>query len=103
MVMRAFGDLSQLVRLQLVRDRFMARQASYTLRQHLDSVAPETPIRDIVDRCCGWESHAESMDHRGDSPTPRQPLPVYGEWPNWGDCGYYSGGPRNVINAPFAT
>ena len=56
--MRAFGDLSQLACLQLVRDRFIAGQASCTLRQHLDSVAPETPIWDIVDRCCVWESHA---------------------------------------------
>ena len=31
---------------------------------------------DIVDRCRVWESHAEFVDHRGDSPTPRQPLPV---------------------------
>ena len=32
-------------------------------------MAPETPIRDIVDRCRVWESHAEFMDHRGDSLT----------------------------------
>ena len=47
-----------------------------TLRQHLDSVELETPIRDIVDACRVWESHAEFVDHRGDSPTLRQPLPV---------------------------
>ena len=75
--MRAFGDLSQLARLRLVRDRFIAGQAGYTLHRHLDSVAPETPIRDIVDRCRVWESHVEVMDYRGDSPTPRQPLPVH--------------------------
>ena len=69
LAMRAFGDLSQLARLRLVRDRFIVGQAS--------CVAPETPTRDIVDRCRVWESHAEFMDHRGDSPIPRQPLPVY--------------------------
>ena len=75
--MRAFGDLNPLARLQLVQDRFIAGQVRCTLRRHLDSVEPETPIRDIVDRCCVWESHAEFVDHRGDSPTPRQPFPVY--------------------------
>ena len=47
--MRAFGDLSQLAHLRLVRDRFIAGQASCTLHRHLDSVAPETHIWDIVD------------------------------------------------------
>ena len=51
LAMRAFGDLSQLARLRLVRDRFMAGEAGCTLRRHLDSVALETPIWDIVDRC----------------------------------------------------
>ena len=75
--MRAFGNLSPLTRLQLVRDQFIAGQVGCTLRRHLDSVEPETPIQDIVDRCRMWESHAEFVGHRGDSPTPRQPLPVY--------------------------
>ena len=77
LAMRTFGDLNPLARLQLVRDRFIAGQVGCILRRHLDSVEPETPIRDFVDRCCVWESHAEFVDHRGDSPTPRQPLPVY--------------------------
>ena len=76
LAMRAFGDLSPLARLQLVRDRFIAGQVGCTLHRHLDSVEPETAIRDIVDRCCVWESHAEFVDHQGDSPTRRQPLPV---------------------------
>ena len=76
LAMRAFGNLSPLARLRLVRDRFIARQVRCTLRRHLDSVEPETPIRDIVDRCCVWESHAEFGDHRGESPNPRQPLLV---------------------------
>ena len=76
LAMRAFGDLSPSARLRLVRDRFIAGQVGCTLRRHLDSVEPETPIWDIVDRCRVCESHAEFGDHRGDSPTPRQPLPV---------------------------
>ena len=39
-------------------------------------VEPETPIQDIVDRCRVWKNHAEFVEHRGDSPTLRQPLPV---------------------------
>ena len=77
MVMKAFGDMSQMARIRLVRDRFMARQDSCALRRHLDSVAPETPKRDIVDRCCVWESHADLEGQRGWYPNPRQPLPVY--------------------------
>ena len=29
------------------------------LRRHLDSVPPDTPIREIVDRCRVWESHSD--------------------------------------------
>ena len=39
LAMRAFGDLSSLARLQLVRDRFIARQMECSLRRHLDSVS----------------------------------------------------------------
>ena len=77
LAMRAFGDLNPLARLRLVRYRFIAGQLGCTHRRHLDSVEPKTPIRDIVDRCRVWESLPEFVDHRGDSPTPRQPLPVY--------------------------
>ena len=56
---RAFVDVDASVRLQLVRDRFIDGQAECSLRRHLDSVGPDTPIEDIVDRCRVWESHAE--------------------------------------------
>ena len=62
---RAFADVNASVRLQLVRDRFIAGQAECSLRRHLDSVGPDTPIRDIVDRCRVWESHAEDTDKWG--------------------------------------
>ena len=48
---KAFVDVDASVRLQLVRDRFIAGQAQCALRRHLDSVGPDTPIADIVDRC----------------------------------------------------
>ena len=43
----------------MIRDRFIAAQRSCGLHRHLDCVPPDTPIRDIVDRCRVWESHSE--------------------------------------------
>ena len=50
----------------MVRDRFIADQRSCGFRRHLDSVPPDTPIREIVDHCRVWESHSEQK--RGLSP-----------------------------------
>ena len=36
----------------------------------LDSVSPETPIRDVVDRCSVWESHADPAVRRISKPNP---------------------------------
>ena len=57
---KAFVDVDASVRLQLVRDRFIIGQEHHALCRHLDSVGPDTPISDIVDRCRVWESHDES-------------------------------------------
>ena len=43
-----------------MRDRFIIGQENRALRRHLDSVGPDTPISDIVDRCHVWESHDQS-------------------------------------------
>ena len=43
----------------------------------MDSVSPETPIRDIVDRCRVWESHADSDTRRFSKPGPDSTLPIY--------------------------
>ena len=75
--MKAFGDMAHMARLRPVRDRFIAGQDTCALRRHLDSVSPETPIRDIVDQCRVWESHADLEDQGGWYPSPRRPLPVY--------------------------
>ena len=32
------------------------------------TVCPETPIRDVVDRCCVWESHADPAARRVSKP-----------------------------------
>ena len=47
------------------------------LCRHLYSVSPETPIRDIVDRCRVWESHADSDTRRFSKPGPDRTLPIY--------------------------
>ena len=39
-----------------------------TTTRHLDSVGPDTRIRDIVDRCRVWECHAEDLDSWGGLP-----------------------------------
>ena len=56
LVVKAFGDMGQRARLRLIRDRFIAGHSNCDLRRHLDSVSPETPIRDMVDRCRVWEN-----------------------------------------------
>ena len=73
----AFGDMGHMAHLWLVRDWFIAWQDSCAFRRHLDSVSPETPIRDIVDRCRVWESHADMEDRRGWYPSLRRSLPAY--------------------------
>ena len=50
---RAFADVNASVRLQLVRDRFIAGQAECSLRRHLDSVGPDTPILLWTVAVCG--------------------------------------------------
>ena len=74
---RVFANVNASVRLQLVRDRFIAGQAECSLRRHLDSVGPDTPIRDIVDSCRVWESHVEDTDSWGGCHEPERPGVVY--------------------------
>ena len=63
--------------LRLIRDRFIAGHSSCELRRHLDSVPPETPIRDVVDRCCIWESHADPAVRRASKPSPDSIYPAF--------------------------
>ena len=64
------------MRLQLVRDRFIFGQENRALRRHLDSVGPDTPIAEIVDRCRVWESHEEINSGRVDNHEPSRPRSV---------------------------
>ena len=83
LAIKAFGDMGQTSRLRIILDQFVAGHDSCELRQHLDSVPPETPIRDIVDRCRVWESHAESDGRRFSKPGPDRALTTY----MWSDSG----------------
>ena len=77
LAVKAFGDMGQTARLRLIRDRFIAGHDNCDLRRHLESVPPETPIRDVVDRCRVWESHADPIVRRMTKPTPDVTYPTY--------------------------
>ena len=70
LAMKAFGDMGHTARLRLICDRFIAGHSSCELRRYLDSVPPETPIRDVVHRCRVWESHADPDIWRVSKPGP---------------------------------
>ena len=59
LAVRGFGDVGLRARTRMVRDRFISGQRDCGLRRHLDSVPPDTSIRDILDRCRVRESHSE--------------------------------------------
>ena len=69
--------MGQTARLSLIRDRFIADHSNCDLRRHLDSVSPETPIRDVVDRCRVWESHADPAVCRIGKPNPDPTYPTH--------------------------
>ena len=74
---KTFVDVDASVRLQLVRDRFIDGHEKCALRRHLDSVGPDTPIADIVDRCRVWESHKEIDSGQGINPKLERPHAVF--------------------------
>ena len=77
LAVKAFGDMGNTARLRLIRDRFIAGHSSCKLWRHLDSVPPETRIRDVVDRCRIWESRADPAVRRISKPSPDPIYPAY--------------------------
>ena len=69
LAVKAFGDMGHTAQLCIIWDRFIAG--------HLDSVALEIAIQDIVARCRVWESHADSDNRRGSRPGPERALPIF--------------------------
>ena len=56
---REFMDVDLKIQLQMVRYRFIDGQADRSLRRHLDSLGPNTPMIEMVDSCRIWERHCE--------------------------------------------
>ena len=50
------------------RDLAILRDENRTLR---------TPVRDVVDRCCVWESHADPAISKTRNPTPDPMYPTF--------------------------
>ena len=73
LAVKAFGDIGQTARLRLIRDRFIAGHESCELRRHLDCLPPDTPLRDIVDRCSVWESHSDLLARNVNQPKMTYP------------------------------
>ena len=70
--------MGKVARLRLIRDRFITGHESCELRRHLDCLPPDAPLRDIVDRCKVWESHADPSVRRVSKPMPDTPAyPAY--------------------------
>ena len=69
--------MGQTARLRMIRDRFIAGHESCDLRRYLDCVPPDTPLRDIVDRCRVWESHGNTEVRRVSKPMPEPVYPTY--------------------------
>ena len=77
LAVKAFGNMGQTACLRLIRDRFIAGHESCDLRRYLDCVPPDMPLRDIVDRCRVWESHADPEVRRISKPMPEPAYPTY--------------------------
>ena len=68
LAVKAFRDMGHIARLCLIHDRFVAGHDTCVLRRHLDNVAPDTPIWEIVDRCRVWESHVDTEARKFSKP-----------------------------------
>ena len=51
LAVRDFEDAGPSARTWMVHDRFVTGHQDCDLRRHIDSVPPNTPIRDIVGQC----------------------------------------------------
>ena len=69
--------MEQTAQLRLNRDIFIAGHSNCDLFRHLDSSPPETPIRDVVDCCHVWESHADPAVRRMSKPALDPTYPTY--------------------------
>ena len=76
LAVRGFREVGQKARTRMVRDWFILGQRDCGLRRHLDSVPPDTPIREIVDQCRVWESHSDNTSRLSPAPALGPKVPV---------------------------
>ena len=79
LAVRGFRDMGKRARDWMIRERFIAAQRSCGLRIHLNCVPPDTPIRDIVDRCRVWESHSKQKESGSGIGLDQDPLGRFGD------------------------
>ena len=60
LALQGFEYMEKQARDTMIRDKFIAGQEQCALRRQLDGLAQDTPIGEIVDSCCVWESHSDS-------------------------------------------
>ena len=60
LALQGFEDMKKQARDTMIRDKFIAGQELCALRRQLDGLAQDTPIGEIVDSCCVWESNSDS-------------------------------------------
>ena len=60
LAIQGFGDMKEQARDTMIRDKFIAGQGQCALWRQLDGFAQGTPIGEIADSCCVWESHSDS-------------------------------------------
>ena len=100
---RAFTDVEAAVRVQLVRDKFIAGQRQCALRRHLDSAGPDTPISSFVDKCRVWESHEERNSRPGAECEPVNSQGVFQvreQDSNFSDFGNLANRLREMVQQP---
>ena len=77
LAVKAFGDIHPSAWVRMIRDWFITGHRYCDLWRQLDSVPPATPIRDIVDRCRVWESHADADSRSCVKPALERTWSVY--------------------------
>ena len=77
LAVNAFGDMGPNARIHLICDRFISGHLNCDMRRHLDSLPPDAPIRNIVEKYRMWESHADNDDRSVAKPMPDKTRPVY--------------------------
>ena len=77
LAVKAFGNIGPSARVWMIHDWFVTGHQDCDLWRHLDSVPSGASLRDIVDRCRVWESHANADDQGFIKPAPERTRSLY--------------------------